>query len=336
MNNGIILKYSTGISALLLASVAAYFSITGLSKLFAGTGTAIIIMASVLELSKLVTVSYLYRYWKSTSTLLKFYLTVAVTILMIITSLGIFGFLTAGYQGTKTQFELSNTSTVSSINKKQSIDNKIETIKSSISTNSQRITRLNALRDNAENRINQSFDKNKFSVSNKQSNAASNIDKEIKILNNKIDTLESTINTLQDSSSAIQLLIMQSKLQNESSTELGPLVYVSNITGISLDTITGILILLFIFVFDPLAVVLLIVFNKLSMDSIPVTVLEPHIEPSPAPEYKDIPEQETVAVKPVSDIQEEIIKFKDELEAPVTKKQESPRNNKPKLYGDTR
>ena len=97
----IILSASLG-----LAGTAAYYSVFGLSKLFSAQATAVIVMASILEVSKLITASYLHREWKSISALLKSYLVTAVFILMCITSLGIYGFLVSAYQ--ETAYKLKN------------------------------------------------------------------------------------------------------------------------------------------------------------------------------------------------------------------------------------
>ena len=87
----------TLLTALLLSGIAAYYSIIGLAAIFTGAFWPIVFMGSVLELSKLVTTSWLYRNWKTCPLLLKSYLTFSVVILMIITSMGIFGFLSKAH-----------------------------------------------------------------------------------------------------------------------------------------------------------------------------------------------------------------------------------------------
>ena len=91
------------ISTLTLSISAAYYSVFGLSSLFAGAKFEVIIMASALEFSKLIVASYLHNNWNKINTLLKTYLTVGVLILMLITSAGIYGFLTSAYQKTADQ-----------------------------------------------------------------------------------------------------------------------------------------------------------------------------------------------------------------------------------------
>jgi len=87
-----------GLSSLFIASCAAFFSIIGIGMLFSGSAIASMIMASSLEIGKLVATTFLYRYWKKSQLLLKTYLILAVVSLMFITSLGIFGYLTSAYQ----------------------------------------------------------------------------------------------------------------------------------------------------------------------------------------------------------------------------------------------
>ena len=94
----------TLITALAIAGVAAWFSIVGLMLLFSGSAMSIAVMAGTLEVGKLLTASWLYRYWNETSIWLRSYLTIAVVILMVVTSIGIFGYLSkaAGDQASDT------------------------------------------------------------------------------------------------------------------------------------------------------------------------------------------------------------------------------------------
>jgi hypothetical protein len=346
--NKTVLKYSVGAISLLLACVAAYFSITGLSKLFAGSGTAILIMASTLELGKLVTVSYLNRFWKVTKLSLKIYLSSAVCILMLITSLGIYGFLTAGYQITKNKFELSNTSVTYFENQKLTVDNKSNSIQKNIDNLNERLQNLYTLRNNTENRINKSFDSNKFSVSNSQSKTAKQFDSDIKLLQLKIETLESDRLMLMDSSANIQVSITKAKLSNESANELGPLMYVAKVTNIDIDIIVSVLILLFIIVFDPLAIALLLVFNNLSAekhDNEFVYIKDGYDDKNKEDIIPDInintkPLNDTDVIRDISKPNIEPDPFDTTIFAELEKKLEEPTSiyqpPAPRLYGDVR
>ena len=95
-----IFPFIIALSALSVSASAAFYSVTGLSKLFAGASTEVLIMAGSLEISKLVIASLLYQYWDTLNKALKTYLTIACFILILITSAGIYGFLSSAYQET--------------------------------------------------------------------------------------------------------------------------------------------------------------------------------------------------------------------------------------------
>ena len=101
--------YLVGLAALLVAGSAAFYSVFGLSKLFSGAALAVVIMAGSLEFAKLVTASFLYRYWDEINKIMKTYLIVGVVTLVVITSAGIFGFLSNAYQGATASFEKEST-----------------------------------------------------------------------------------------------------------------------------------------------------------------------------------------------------------------------------------
>ena len=101
--------YIIAISAGAVAFSAAFFSVFGLSKLFAGAQASVVIMAGSLEFAKLVTASFLYRYWDRIPVFLKNYLLVGTIVLILITSAGIFGYLSNAYQGATTDFEKQST-----------------------------------------------------------------------------------------------------------------------------------------------------------------------------------------------------------------------------------
>ena len=102
-------KHYVGLSALFIAGSAAFFSVFGLSKLFAGAALSVIIMASSLEFGKIIGASFLYRYWNKIHNWLKIYMTIGVITLVLITSAGIFGYLSNAYQGATIQFEKQST-----------------------------------------------------------------------------------------------------------------------------------------------------------------------------------------------------------------------------------
>ena len=122
-----ILPILISISALAVSGSAAFYSVFGLSKLFAGASNEVIIMAGSLEFAKLVVASLLYQYWDTINKLLRAYLTIACLVLMIITSGGIYGFLSGAYQSTATQSELLDKSLIMLQQKKKDCQNQSQT-----------------------------------------------------------------------------------------------------------------------------------------------------------------------------------------------------------------
>jgi len=119
------LKFLVGISALIIAGCAAYFSVTGLGVLFAGASLSVMIMASALELAKLVAATYLKQKWNDIGGFNKWYLTISVAVLMLITSAGIFGYLSNAFQAQSLKLQV--------------VDREIAVYQTRITTNEQQI-----------------------------------------------------------------------------------------------------------------------------------------------------------------------------------------------------
>jgi hypothetical protein len=248
-----LLPFLITISALSISGSAAFFSVFGLSKLFAGAATAVIIMAGTLEASKLIIATLLHQYWKKLSILLRAYLTIATLVLIMITSMGIYGFLSAAYQ------ETANASSM--VDKEIAlIDNRIKTfekqkdIKSeSLSRIEERITQLNEGINNIEyswvDRDGAGDQRELLSTQLEISNS------DYIRLTNDISDLDSNILTLQNDRFDVEI-------DSDIAAELGPLKYISEITGKPMAQIVNILLLIIIFVFDPLAISLVLAANR--------------------------------------------------------------------------
>lgn len=246
-----ILPILIALSALSISASAAFYSVTGLSMLFAGASTAVLIMASSLEISKLVIASLLYQYWNKLNILLKTYLTIAAVILVLITSAGIYGFLSNSYQTTATQLEIVDKQIETlEFKKKLYEDNKSNLIQEKQS--------LNNLRGNlSKNTVIQYTDKNGnlFVRSNNSTmKSIENVNKSDEILSSKIEVINDSIFSLENQ-------ILEAKVNNETTSELGPLKYLSGLTGQPMDKIINWFLFVIIFVFDPLAISLVIAAN---------------------------------------------------------------------------
>ena len=262
--NKTILKILVGIIALALAACAAFFSIVGLSKLFAGAFAAVVFMASTLEASKLIIASFLYRTWSTVNKVLRAYLIAAVAIIALITSIGIYGFLSGAYQTTKSKYDLSNSQNDSLLIKKSYYDNNLTSYKTQLEIKTTQLTNLSNIRNSQETRATQLITLNKSSSSVDRS--ASNTDKSITQLNKDINILNDSIVKFSTESSKLKLQSTQANLQSDVSSELGSLTYISRVAGVEMDTVVNILIILFMIVFDPLAICMVLAFNYLNED----------------------------------------------------------------------
>ena len=256
------LKIFVGLIAISLAFCAAFFSIVGLSKLFAGAALAVIIMSSTLEASKLVIASFLYQFWDTVNKTLRAYLLVAISIIMIITSIGIYGFLSGAYQTTKSKYDLTQTQVDSLAAKQLYYESSVNTFKIQLDSKNTQLNNLTSIRSSQEQRATQLITSNKSS--NSADKSARLTDANISSLNLEIDNLNKQIISYTDSISKIKVDVTQLGLKNEISSELGSLAYISKILNVSMDKVVNVLILLFIIVFDPLAICMVLAFNFLN------------------------------------------------------------------------
>ena len=247
------------LSALSVSASAAFYSVSGLSKLFAGASFEVIIMAGSLEVSKLVIASLLYQYWSTINKLLRAYLSIAAVILVLITSMGVYGFLSAAYQETYQKLSVQENEIAFLENKAKfyeddvtRYDTELERISNNISTLS------NAKATSIQVRDTSAVGGLRSTVSTAELRLAQsriNVEEENRTAVNAKRTVAA------DSLQNIKLKILE--LQNNADTvgELGPLQYLSGLTGTPMDKIINILLLIIIFVFDPLAISLVIAAN---------------------------------------------------------------------------
>ena len=243
-----------------LAGTAAYYSVFGLSKLFSSQATAVIVMASILEVSKLITASYLHQQWKSISFLLKTYLVTAVFILMCITSLGIYGFLVSAYQ--ETAYELKNQESEIAVlqlkkDRYQTLSNDIRTEKESLNKN------ITDLTSGLSNNVIQYTNAEGQVITTTSSATRKALQLELDRTISRRDTLYSQEIVYSDSIGKLDQQMLRIQTESDVSAEVGPIKYVAQQVNQSVDTVVNWFILLFIFVFDPLAVMLLISANRL-------------------------------------------------------------------------
>jgi len=247
------------LSALSVSASAAFYSVSGLSKLFAGATFEVIIMAGSLEVAKLVIASLLYQYWDTINKYLRTYLTIAAIVLVLITSMGIYGFLSAAYQETYQKLIVN--------------ENQIEFLENKAKFYEDDVIRYEADLERISNNISTLSGAKATSIQVRDTTSSTGFRStvstaELRLSQSRINVEEENRKAIQvkrevaaDSLQNIKLEVLA--LQNNSDTvgELGPLQYLSGLTQTPMDKIINILLLVIIFVFDPLAISLVIAAN---------------------------------------------------------------------------
>ena len=247
------MAYLVLLVALLISGVAAWYSIAGLAAIFAAAKVPVIIMGASLEVGKLVTASWLYQNWARVPILLKSYLTFAVVVLMFITSMGIFGFLSKAHID-QTIVSGDNTLLI------QQLDQKIEREQKRIDDANLVIAQLDQAVQTLIDYDRIRGDDGAISIREEQKNERDN-------LNSIIDDAYSVMGELQSD----RLQLSQEQLAIEA--EVGPIRYIAELVygdetnEAILDSAVRIVILIIIFVFDPLAVLLLVAANMSLRDN---------------------------------------------------------------------
>ena len=254
-----IFPFIIAFSALSVSASAAFYSVSGLSKLFAGASFEVIIMAGSLEVAKLVIASLLYQYWDTLNKLLRTYLTVAAVILVLITSMGIYGFLSAAYQETYQKLSVNQ-------NKIEFLENKAKFYEDDVNRYDEELKRISNNISTLSNAKATSIQVRDTTISTGVRTTVSTA--ELRLAQSRIGVEEENRKEVNqkrtvaaDSLQKYKLEILD--LQNSTDTvgELGPLQYLSGLTGTPMDKIINILLLVIIFVFDPLAISLVVAAN---------------------------------------------------------------------------
>jgi hypothetical protein len=217
-----------GIAALLIAGSAGFFSVFGLSKLFSGATLSVIIMAGSLELGKLVTAAFIYRYWKRINWLQKSYMTLAVVVLIGITSAGIFGYLSNAYQGATIEFEKQSTTLLYKEDRLEQLEVDKVYLKEELG---QALSELPENYRTAKRQLREEY-------------------------NPRVLELNEEILDIKQDVSDLKVGLV------ETGVDVGPAIYLARIFNTDIDTVVKFFIFILIFVFDPLAVMLVVAFNQ--------------------------------------------------------------------------
>ena len=208
------------VSAVCVSTLGAAFSINGLSQLFSGAATAVIAMSASLELAKFVLAAYLHQSWKRLNFLFKAYLLIAIVVLSVITSMGIFGFLSNAYQSASAVLEAETV--------------KIDARKADLARVNEEISRLN-----------KSIDEVPANHITKKLQVRAEAEPALVVLRPKVEQYNHDI-----TQANLQIIEVKKKV--------GPLIYITKAFKMDIDDVVKYLIMIFVFVFDPLAICLVI------------------------------------------------------------------------------
>lgn len=247
------------LSAMSVSASAAFYSVSGLSKLFAGATLAVIIMAASLEAGKLVIASLLYQYRKTLPFFLKFYLTVACVVLIGITSMGIYGFLSAAYQETANKAGTIDAQITLIETKRDNVKEQLEVYNEEKSSINKAVADL---RNGLSNNTIQYKDKETGQIITTTSSSTRRaLEKQLDQAIERQTEINSKVDRLNEQLFNYETEIVEVSTDNDLAAELGPLKFISSLTGVAMDRIVNWLLLTIIFVFDPLAIALVIAAN---------------------------------------------------------------------------
>ena len=280
-----------GLSALLVAGSAAFFSVFGLSKLFSGAQLSVIIMAGSLEFTKLVAASFLYQYWYTVSKVLRIYLSIGVVVLVFITSAGIFGYLSNAYQGATLSFEKETTTLFYKEDRLKQLEEDKVYLKDEL------VQSLSSLPENyitAKRKLREDYNP------------------KVLLVNDEILSIKQDIGDLK-----VKLI--------ETGVDVGPAIYLARAFKTDVDTVVTFFIFILIFVFDPMALAMVIAWNT----TLGRKGFEVYDEGNGKVEkiYKEYKEKEVVVEKPKPEVKQttwrdEKVEESKKVEHPVKKKQE--------------
>lgn len=296
MNTRTSLITATSLTATFVALCAAIFSVTGIAKLFAGAALSAGIMASALELGKLVSISFLYQYWKEIPKTLKYYLSTAAVILMIITSAGIYGYLSSAYAKVAATPLALNADI-------QTNQNRVTSIDQDIKRKEDRLNQLITLRAQQETRLDQLVSK---SVSGNSSSIRT-AQNALNAADRNVTTLQKEITNLSTQRDSLNGISISKRVEIETNGDVGTFVYIAKILGTDLDTVVKWFTLVIVLVFDPLAVALVITVNFLlkNKEQDKVILDESVTTPKPEPYQIYSSNTEEVVTEPIKEQIEE-------------------------------
>jgi len=258
-----LLPYLVVISALSVSLSAAFYSVTGLGKMFSGASVQVMIMMSSLEIAKLVLASLLYQYWARLNKALKIYYFIALFVLMSITSAGIYGYLSSAYSDTLNKVDTIDKQVKVLDTKREMFSTQLKDISSEKDRLNQNIAELTKA---VSNNFVQTKDKSGNIITTTSAANRKVYEEQLKSSQKRRDDLGIKETALNDSITKIDLKKLDLETNTDLAGEIGPLKYIAKLTGKSMDQVINWFIIALMLVFDPLAVSLVVGANVIFRD----------------------------------------------------------------------
>lgn len=291
-----VLTYLVLIMAVGMAGIVAYVSVNGLLKVFAGAGTLGLLFFVSIEIAKVVATSAVHTFGKKIGWLYSSLLSLGILISMIITSVGIYGFLSTSYKESYNSMLATENKIELIENKKKLLEESKTNINKDIELKRDRISKILEVRKQQEVRLDSLYKKNWYNSARKTEKVIADANNDIKTIETGVDDLTKKLNVINDSINKHSLDVISLKQNNEGASELNSLKYLSTVTGKSMDEVMKWFILLLIIIGDPMAVLMVVVFNKIMHKREETTTEEPVIKPE---EDKVLVTKEYVEAEPI-------------------------------------
>jgi len=319
MKENKIFPWIVAFSAISISFSAAFYSIFGIGRMFAGASNNVMIMAASLEFAKLVIASFLYRFWGDVNKVLRTYLVIACLLLIMITSAGIYGFLSSAYQETANKVENVDKSTGVLVKQKDMIQKQLNQAEKQLDYKNQRQNTISDIRARQQTNADNLIAQNKSSSSIRTQMGS--LGKESAQIDADIRVIQDTITSKNRQITELETQILAVSTNNDLANEIGPLKYIAKLTGKTLDQVVNWFIIALMLVFDPLAISLVIAANY-AFSIAGKTKKEEREEEKTTDEAVTV-EEETIGEESLNEeIQDEIVDTKNNEEENVIESEE--------------
>lgn len=259
-----LLAFLVPLLAIGLAGIAGLISVLGMSKLFAGQALIVMVVMGIIESGKVVGASVLHNKWKDVNyKMIRWPLLIMVVIAMGITSLGVYGFFTDAYQKTAGQLSIDQKEIELIENKKAIYQQNIETINGQIDFKNDQAQKLIDLRTQQESRLDSLITNNHWVNVKRTQEQIAEANTDLKVVQADVDTMYMEVSALQDSIGKLDIKILEMESSSEAGAELGPLIYIAEVFNSDMDTVVNYVMLIIMIVFDPFAMVLIVITNMM-------------------------------------------------------------------------